>query len=95
MTHQVCSPVIKLFLRKSRHERGQFGVDRPFDQLARAIAQDVSERIGRKTRWIKAAVMAVSDMWQIIRHCLSDHVWMAPAGQWRNMAHSRLSIDGV
>jgi len=46
MAHQARPPVLKPFLGKRRHERGQLGVDRLFDQLARSIADDVREWVG-------------------------------------------------
>jgi len=52
MAHQTCPPVLEPFLGKDAHQRGQFGMDRLFDQLAGSVAQDVSERVGCKTRWI-------------------------------------------
>jgi hypothetical protein len=44
--------VLEPFPGKGGHDRGQLGVDRLFDQLARAIAEEVSERVGCKTRWV-------------------------------------------
>ena len=52
MAHQARTPILKLFLGKGGHERGQLGVDRLFNQLARAIAENVGECIGAKSRWI-------------------------------------------
>ena len=46
MTDKACPPVLKLFIAKGCHERGQFGLNSLFDQLARAITEDVGERIG-------------------------------------------------
>jgi hypothetical protein len=43
MAHQACPPVLEPFTGKGVHQRGQFGINRLFDQLARSIAQDVSE----------------------------------------------------
>ncbi|MBS1303256.1 hypothetical protein GZH79_13140 [Loktanella sp. SALINAS62] len=42
MTDKTCPTVLKLFVRKGR-ERGQLGMDRLFDQLARTIAENVRE----------------------------------------------------
>jgi len=43
MAHQACPPVLEPITGKGVHQRGQFGMDRLFDQLARSIAQDVGE----------------------------------------------------
>ena len=57
MAHQAGPPVLEPFPGKGVHERGQFRVDRLFDQLARSIAQDVSESYAGKwvTEFEKAA----------------------------------------
>ena len=52
MAHQACPPLVELLPAKGVHERGQFRVDRLFDQLARSIAEDVSKWVGGKSRWI-------------------------------------------
>ena len=52
MTDQTRPPVLKRFFGKGRHQRGQFGVNRLFDQLARTIADDIREWVDAKSRWI-------------------------------------------
>jgi len=52
MTDKTCPTILKFFVAKSRHERGKLGVDRLFDQLARAIADDIRERVRAKSAWI-------------------------------------------
>jgi hypothetical protein len=52
MTHQPRAAVFELVPGKRGHQRGQFRVDRLFDQLARAVAKDGRERVGAKSRWI-------------------------------------------
>ncbi|SUZ32956.1 hypothetical protein ROE7235_02722 [Roseibaca ekhonensis] len=49
MPHQACPTVLELVPGKGVHKRGQLGVDRLFDQLARSIAQDVGEWIGARS----------------------------------------------
>ena len=47
MAHEACPTLLELVPGKGVHKRGQLGVDRLFDQLARSIAQDVGEWIGQ------------------------------------------------
>ncbi|KUP93081.1 hypothetical protein TRIHO_19870 [Tritonibacter horizontis] len=49
VSDQACPPVLELVPGEGVHERGQLGVDRLFDQLARSIAQNVGERVGAKS----------------------------------------------
>jgi len=46
MAHQTCLPVLKRFIRKGRHECGQFGMDRLFDQIPCSVAQDLGKWVG-------------------------------------------------
>ena len=45
LTDQARSPVLKPFVGKARHERGQLGVNGLFDQLAHAVADDIGELV--------------------------------------------------
>ena len=53
MTHQPRAAVVKLLPGKRRHQRGQFRVDRLFDQLTGAAPKDGRERVRAKSRWIR------------------------------------------
>jgi hypothetical protein len=53
MTHKSRATVLELLIgEKRRHQRGQFRLDRLFDQFARAVANDLGERIRRNPGWI-------------------------------------------
>lgn len=49
----VRQPALEPLRGKGSDEHGKFRVDRLFDQIARSIAQIVSERVGAKSRWIE------------------------------------------
>ena len=53
MTHKPRPPVFELCLRERGHERRQFRVNRLFDQLARAIPDDIDQRIRSESGWIR------------------------------------------
>jgi hypothetical protein len=49
MTLQPRAAVVKRLSSKRSHQRGQLRVDRLFDQFARAVAKDGSERVGARS----------------------------------------------
>ena len=55
MTHQPRAAIFELLRGKRRHQRGQFRVNRLFDQLARAVTKDGRKRVGTKIPMDRAA----------------------------------------
>ena len=59
----------------------QMRLGRLCDQLPCALPQQIRQRVRRNPSGARNPTTVSFVMWHIIRHCLSDHVWMAPAWQ--------------
>ena len=52
MAHQPGPSVLELMVGEGRQQRGQFRLDCLLDQLARAVPDDLGQRVRRKSQWI-------------------------------------------